>query len=231
MRRFNTFLFVMTCITLPLEGQTPIDYRFDHVRSRVTVTMPASEIRAAEGTLAHSGDRVRAGWFGYAMLTAPRYAAHFEVFAGTEVRLAGGSPGVLLTLERGRLEAIFDAITGEEPRMVQTPGALLAVRGTRYGVEVGRGGNADLLVFEGVVEVRSPLRPEPLFVRAGETCHYGTNTAPASMPMSRGMTEEMWRQHGAGNDGMTPRDGGMDGMSRPQGTSPRPPMSGSGHHG
>ncbi len=230
MHRCVIATIISISIAVPIHGQTPIDYRFDHVRSRVTVTMPASEIRAAEGTMAHSGDRVRAGWFGYARLTAPRYAAHFEVFAGTEIRLAGGTPGVLLTLDRGRLEAIFDAITGEEPRMVQTPGALLAVRGTRYGVEVGRSGDADLAVFEGVVEVRSPLRSEPLFVRAGESCHFGTHTAPSAMPM-RGMTEEMWRQHGMAGEGTMPRDGGMDGMSRPQGTSPRPPMSGSGHHG
>lgn len=231
MRRFINFMIVFICIALPLEGQTPIDYRFDNVRSKVTITMPAAEIRAAKGTVAHGGDRVRAGWFGYAMLTAPQYAAHFELFAGTDIHLAGGTPGVLVTLERGRLQAIFDAITGEEPRMVQTPGALLAVRGTRYGVEVGRGGDADLVVFEGVVEVRSPLRPEPLFVRAGETCHYGTNMPPMAKPSPRGMTEEMWRQHGGQGEGMMPRDGGMDGMSRPKGTAPNPPMSGKSHHG
>lgn len=231
MRRFSVFLLALISVALPVVGQTPIDYRFDRVRSKVTVSTPAEQIRASEGTIAHSGDRVRAGWFGYAMLTAPRYAAHFEVFAGSDVRLAGGTAGVLLTLDRGRIEAIFDAVTGQEPRMVQTPGALLAVRGTRYGVEVGRGGIADLVVFEGVVEVRSPLRPEPLLVRAGETCHFGTNTPPKAMPMPRGMTEEMWRKHGAGGDGMMPRDGGMDGRSRPQGAPPHPPMSGSGRHG
>lgn len=231
MKRVAVFLLTLVFSTPSLVGQEPIDYRFERVRSKVTVATMSAETRAAAGSVAHGGDRVRTGWFGYALLGAPRFGARFEVFAGSDVWLAGESPGVLLSLERGRLKAIFDKITGEEPRMVQTPGALLAVRGTRYGIEVGRDGAASLVVFEGSVEVRSLLRPEPLLVRAGETCHFSTSMRPESMPMPRGMTEEMWQRHGSGMDGGTmPRDGGMDGMGGTHGGTSRP-RSGSGHHG
>ncbi len=229
-RRAASLLTLLFC-ALPLLGQEPLDYRFERVRSKVTVATSTAETRASAGSIARGGDRVRTGWFGYALLGAPRVGARFEVFAGSDVRLASETPGILLSLERGRLKAIFDKITGEEPRMVQTPGALLAVRGTRYGIEVSRDGAASLVVFEGSVEVRSPLRPEPFLVRAGETCHFSATLRPEAMPMPRSMTEEMWQRHGAGmGGGMMPSDGGMKGMGGTQGATP-PPRSGSGHHG
>lgn len=231
MKRNAASLFALMLFALPLLGQEPVEYRFESVRSKVTVATPAAETRAAAGSVAHGGDRVRTGWLGYALLGAPRFGARFEVFAGSDVRLASETPGVLLSLERGRLKAIFDKITGDEPRMVKTPGALLAVRGTRYGIEVERDGTASLVVFEGTVEVRSPLRPEPLLVQAGEACHFSASMRPELMPMPHGMTEGMWQRRGAGmGGGSMPRDGGMDGMRGAQGGTNRP-RSGSGHHG
>lgn len=231
MKRISTLLIILSCSILPLSGQNPIDYRFERVRGKVTVSASAAETRAAAGSVAHAGDRVRTGWRGYALLEESRHAARFEVFAGSDVTLAGDAPGVLLSLERGRLRAIFDKITGEEPRIVRTPGALLAVRGTRYGIEVGRDGLAVLSVFEGIVEVRSPLRPEPLLVRTGEACRFGMNRAPVASPMPRSMTEEMWQKNGSGmGGGMTPRGDGTDGMSGSHGATPRP-NPGTGHKG
>ena len=66
------------------------------------------------------------GWFSYALIGSDRHRAPLRVFSTTSVTLAAGTPGVILTLERGRIRAAFDKITGSEPRTVQTPGALLA---------------------------------------------------------------------------------------------------------
>src|SRR5262249_4009176 len=141
-----------------------IDYRFDQVKRKVTL----NDARVAAGHRAQSGDRVETGWFSYAMLASDHYKAKFEIFSFTNVKLAGGAPGVILTLDRGKLRAVFDKITGDEPRAVQTPGALLAVRGTQYDVEVDKDGRTDLKVFEGTVEIRWQARPEkPVFVHAG----------------------------------------------------------------
>lgn len=227
MKRIAAVLAVLT-FSLPLFAQQPIDYRFDEVRRKVTLTSATGDNRASAGVVARSGDRVQTGWFSYAMLAAPRYAARFEIFAGSDVRLASDTPGVLLSLERGRLKAIFDKLTGDEPRMLRTPGALLAVRGTRYGIEVGRDGATTLAVFEGVVEVRSSLRSEPLLVHADEICHFSRTAPPDVMPRSHGMNEDMWNRHGGGMDGGMGAGGGMEGGSH-DGMN-RPP-SGSGHHG
>lgn len=231
MKRSAVALLALTLSALPLLGQEPVEYRFEQVRRKVTVATPAAETRASAGSVARGGDRVRTGWFGYALLGAPRFAARFEVFAGSDVRLASETPGVILTLERGRLKAMFDKITGEEPRMVKTPGALLAVRGTRYGIEVGSDGAASLVVFEGTVEVRSALQPESQLVHAGEACHFSRTLRPETRPMPRGMTEGMWQRHGSGmGSGTAPRDGGMGGMGGTRGEA-KPPRTGSGHHG
>ena len=229
MKRIAAVLAALT-FSLPLVAQEPIDYRFDEVRRKVTVSGATGDNRASAGVVARSGDRVQTGWFSYALLAAPRYAARFEIFAGSDVRLASDTPGVLLSLERGRLKAMFDKLTGEEPRMLRTPGALLAVRGTRYGIEVGRDGATTLAVFEGVVEVRSSLRPEPLLVHADEICHFSRTAQPDIMPMSQGMNEDMWNRHGGGMDGGMMPGGGMDGGAGGHGGMNRP-SSGSGHHG
>lgn len=204
--RSSLFLVSVFCL-LTSGAPRPIDYQFERVRSKVMLSSSGGELRAQQGTEAKSGDRIRTGWIGYAVLDAKRHAATFEIFSSSDVVLASDAPGAILSLERGRIKAIFDKITGAEPRAVQTPGALLAVRGTRYGVEVGRDGRATLAVFEGAVEVISPLQPESLLVRAGEICEFGRTHAPRSMPMPRGMNEHSWNQRGMGGT----HDGGMDG--------------------
>ena len=152
-----------------------IDYRFDQVKR----TVKLNDAQVAAGKNAKSGDKVETGWFSYAMLASDHYKARFEIFSSTNVKLAGGAPGVILTLDRGKLHAMFDKITGEEPRVVQTPGALLAVRGTQYDVAVDKDGRTDLRVFEGTVEVRWQTRPEqPVYVHAGEMTNFGRQDPP-----------------------------------------------------
>ncbi|HKO57475.1 MAG TPA: FecR domain-containing protein, partial [Thermoanaerobaculia bacterium] len=176
---------VLTVSAFGAAAQAPIDYRFDDVRRTVTLTSGAQEQKVARGQRAQGGDKVQTGWFSYALIASERYQAKFELFGSTDVRLAEGTPGVILSLERGRLHAIFDKITGSEPRIVKTPGALLAVRGTQYDVDVDKNGQTTLRVFEGIVELKSELRPEPIFIRAGEAANYGRREPPVARPMTQ----------------------------------------------
>src|SRR5437763_1245278 len=80
---------------------------------------------------------------------------------------------------------MFDKITGSEPRVVKTPGALLAVRGTAFDVDVDTAGHTTVDVFEGVVEVRSDLLRQPMLVHPGEETTFGRReppSAPRPMP-------------------------------------------------
>lgn len=196
-------------------AQQPIDYRFDEIKRKVTLTTPARQLAVEKGQRAASGDKVSTGWFSYALIASDRYRAKFEIFASTDVQLAGGAPGVILSLERGRLRAMFDKITGNEPRVVQTPGALLAVRGTQYEVNVDNAGQTELRVYEGTVEVRSDLRPTPLLVHAGEAASYSRKDPPI--------------QHAMPHDGNTPGRDSHGDPHDPHGSGERPPQQPGGH--
>jgi hypothetical protein len=188
MKTFAASLPLLFVFSAVAQAPAPIDYRFDEVKRKVTLTTPTQALTAAKGQKAQSGDKVSTGFFSYALIASDHYKAKFEVFGSTDVHLAGGTPGVILSLDRGRLHAIFDKLTGTEPRIVQTPGALLAVRGTEYTVNVDRAGATTLDVWEGTVEIRSELRHEPMLVHAGQESSFGRHeqpTPPREMPPER----------------------------------------------
>ncbi|HEV8433635.1 MAG TPA: FecR domain-containing protein [Thermoanaerobaculia bacterium] len=232
MKTFIASLVALSAVTA--FADTPINYRFDEVKRTVTVTTPKSEVQAAAGTKAQSGDKVHTGWFSYALIASKEHGAKFEIFSSTDVVLAGNEPGVLLSLSRGTIHAMFDKITGSEPRVVKTPGALLAVRGTQYSVEVDDKGKTTLGVFEGTVEVRSPLKKEPTFVHAGEAVDFSDHAPPMSMPMPRNMAGTPRGPEGPGGPagrGNPPPGNGHNAPPPPGGgrNGPPPPPPG-GHH-
>ena len=234
MRKVIACLITLSAVGALSGQQTPIDYRFDEVKRKVVLTTSKQELRVDRGQRAHGGDRVQTGLFSYALIASERHQARFEMFSSTSIQLAEGTPGVILSVERGKLHAIFDKIVGNEPRVVKTPGALLAVRGTQYVVEVDDAGRTTLDVFEGTVEVRSPLREQPLLVHAGQESIFGRSEPPTSRPMPDDRRRndpnrrgDEW--HGGPGDhrGQAPHGGGPEGQP-PQPTSP-PPKPG-GHH-
>ena len=215
------FPALVAAVALASAGDaTRLAYRFEEVKSKVVVTeasAPEKERKAAAGDVAWSGDRVRTGFWGRAVVSVPDRKARFEISSSTTAVLAGGEPGVLLTIEKGRLKAIFDALTEGAPqeRRVAAPGALLSVRGTRYGVEVVDGETL-LAVFEGVVEV-TPTAPgfKALQVRADELCTFGPKAPPRPGPMrERGIDEKSWENR--------PRGGSPDGRGEMPGARGAP---------
>jgi len=204
---------LLAFFTISIAAQ-PLEYRFDEIKRKVLL----QGAQAAKGQQAHGGDKVTTGWFSYARIASERHRATFEIFSSTDVTLASDTPGVILSLERGRIRAAFDKITGSEPRVVKTPGALLAVRGTEFDVTVDASGNTTLDVWEGIVEVTSPLQEEPQFVRAGEMSRFGPQRPPQTGPMPDHRRRDREPGMDPGRDG---RDG-RDRMPPPDGHSPDP---------
>ena len=212
---------VALLLALPAVAQ---DYRFDEVKRTVAL----NEKRVATGERAKGGDSVETGWFSYALISAEGHRAKFEIFGSTEVKLADETPGVILSLKRGRIRAAFDKITGSEPRVVKTPGALLAVRGTQFDIRVDRDGNTTVDVYEGIVEVQSPLQRAPVFVRAGEESIHGPNRPPVTRPMpEHRRREDANRERAREKDG---QEGGQDRGGRKPGDGKRGDPHG-GHEG
>lgn len=195
------------------------DYRFDEIERKVLL----EGAQAVKGQQAHGGGKVVTGWFSYARITSDRHRAMFEIFSATQVTLSSETPGEILSLERGRIRAVFDEIMGGERRVVKTPAALLAVHGTDFEVHVDASGETTLDVWEGLVEVRSPLRQEPQFVRAGETSRFGPRRPPHILPMPahrhRDDGTERPRDDRDGDDG----DRGQEPDSGESSRKPRPP--------
>ena len=196
-------------------------------------------MRSRRVSTRRAATRCTTGWFSYALIASDRHKAKFEIFSSTDVHLASGTPGVILSLDRGRLRAVFDKITGNEPRVVETPGALLAVRGTQYDVEVDAAGRTTLDVWEGTVELRSAQLKEPILVHAGEESAFGRHDVPTARPMpedrrKNGPPAREGERTGPPNDGGQhgphngPGDHGQPGPSQqppplPHGTSRKPP--------
>ena len=204
-------------------------YRFDEVK-RTVYLQPGGpkgkEVKAVKGAPAASGDAVRTGWLGQTIISVPTRNSRFEIFADTQVQLASGEPGVLLVVQRGRIKAIFQALLDghQEERRVAVPGALLAVRGTNYGVEVHKDGTTTLAVFEGVVEVigQGP-QTEPIRVKAGEWSTFGPGLAAKIETMrAQGFEERTW------NQGMRPNGTMSSGPMAPGGAMKRGSPTGPG---
>lgn len=224
---FVPFMFTLFQAPAP----EALTYRFEEVK-RSVLRLPGGdktkEVKIAKGDSARSGDAVTTGWWAQTTISVPERASRFEVYANTQVKLASGEPGVLLVVEKGRIKAFFQSLLegNRQERQVAVPGALLAVRGTRYGVEVDKDGKSTLVVFEGVVEVlhKAP-HTESIRVKAGEWATFGPSTLPQIQPMSmRGFQEGNWSQ-GMRPDG-TMGPGAMSPGSMQKGTMGPGPM----HH-
>lgn len=198
-------------------------YRVAALSPKVTAERARSPIPVAEGATLAAGDELRTGWRGRVTLAVPTHATHFEIAPNTLVRLASDEPGVLVVVQSGLLRAVFDAFTGRDERLVATPGALLAVRGTRYALRVAPDGEATVAVFSGAVEVlpRQPSLP-PATVRQGELCSFGPARAPVRRPLPPTLHEGNWERH----QGMTPArhgdPGGSNSTDAPGCSSPSP---------
>ncbi len=235
MRGREAALLVATAIVAAAAApERPIEYRIASVHRTLLRESPDGERRLAAGDAARSGDRLRTGFFSRAEIVAPAVASRFRLAARTRVELAAGRPGLLLHIQRGRLRAQFDDLSDNEPspRLVTTPSAVLAVRGTSYGVQVERSGDTTLVVFDGIVDVSDLAGTGPaLRVGPGQAVRVRHGEGPGAV-QPHAMTPRQWDQ---GNSMPPPTSGpagpghgGEPGVQSP----PRSPRGGgSGRHG
>jgi hypothetical protein len=218
-----TALLVSLLSVAPAGDSDPtLAYEVAHVKRKLIHFTADGKVRLEAGAALHSGDRLRTGSWSSAEIAAPDFQARFRIGSSTRFRLASDTPGVLLELERGRLRAVFEALLTPDPpeRLIQTPSALLAVRGTEYGVEVDRAGTTALVVFRGTVEAIDLERlGEPVQVSAGQKLRIERGKA-AGKPTDHGISSQQWDK---GKRPNFPDDRSSSWSERPSETAPGMP--------
>ena len=179
-------------------SQAPLVLEYDviAVKRKLLLETTDGELALQVGDHVQSGDVLRTGSRSRAELAVIEYSAKFVVSSKTSFRLAHDRPGVLLEIERGSLRAIFGKLPEGDTRerLISTPSAVLAVRGTDYGVEVEKDGDTSIAVFEGTVEVwNADGIGERLFVPAGRATRIKRGKAP-STPKPHGLSSHAWDQ-------------------------------------
>ncbi len=216
----RAILIALLATSAPVVGvDTPvpvaITYEVVAVDGTLFLELETEPRRLNPGDRPVSGDRLRTGSSSAATLGVPSYTTVFRLDSKTTCTLAHDRPGVLLHVERGRLRAIFGTFTGTDPRIVTTPSAVLAVRGTDYGLKVKKNGDTRLVVFDGVVEVVDPTGTKsPVRVEAGQQTRIRPGR-PAEAPEPHRLTPNDWDRGfdapapGMGTNGAMP--GGQSG--------------------
>ena len=178
------------------ETETTLVYDVAAVKRQLLLATTDGELQLQQGDQAHSGDSLRTASRSTANLEVPDRAASFHVKAKTRFHLAHIRPGVLIDVERGSLRAVFGKLPEGDAseRLVTTPSAVLAVRGTDFSVEVTKNGHTSVVVFEGIVEIRDPGGVgEIVQVRAGQFTRIRKGRAPSS-PAAHGLSADDWNR-------------------------------------
>jgi hypothetical protein len=218
------------------EAPTTIDYRVTAVKRIFLAVEDTTEYQLSVGDTVLSEQRVRTGSRSSADLRVDEFEAEFHISAKTACRLAGGTPGVLLEVDRGSIRGEFGPLNGDRERLVVTPSAVLAVRGTEYGLSVNKKGETTVTVFGGLVELRSRDGGfEPLKLRAGQASRIRKGHEPAS-PWGHGLTTRDWDRGrrpslpgGDGNGIQSSAGGSQQGAAGSGGN--QQPRTGSRRHG
>lgn len=200
MMRWQTTAIVLSLATLALatasEDPAVLEYDVISVKRKLLLETTDGELALQAGDHAGSGDVLRTGSRSRAELAVVEYSVRFVVSSKTRFRLAHDRPGVLLEIERGSLRAIFGKLPegDSRERLITTPSAVLAVRGTDYGVEVEKDGDTSIVVFEGTVDVWEVGGiGEKTSVQAGQSSRIRKGKAPSS-PTPHGLSSREWDQ-------------------------------------
>jgi hypothetical protein len=196
--KWLTASIVLTLLTLAAatasEDPAVLEYNVVALKRKLLLETADGEQALQVGDHARSGDVLRTGSRSRAELAVVEYSARFAISSKTSFRLAHDRPGVLIEIERGSLRAIFGKLPEGDTRerLIATPSAVLAVRGTDYGVEVEKDGDTSVTVFEGTVEVWDVGGVgKKMMVAAGQSSRIKRGKAP-STPKRHGLSSTDW---------------------------------------
>jgi ferric-dicitrate binding protein FerR (iron transport regulator) len=215
---------VMFILALPALGQNPVAGQISAVKGKVSL------IRGQHvPVLLHQRDEVQAG---DSILTDAKSSATMRLPDGSTVRIYPNSR-VELRSEHGKWREFLYVLLGNvrvqiekisgrpNPKVVTTPTAIIAVRGTIFAVAVAQNGDTQVGVEKGLVAVASQLHPEKeVLVQSGQEV-WLRNGKELSQPQR--MQRSMPGLTDYGSSGIGMRGPGGGGTNRPAGRGRRGP--------
>ena len=170
-------LHAQTNVPAPLAGAIVTDWS-----GVVEVQLPGQSFaKPQRGQMLPAGAIIATGE-GRVLLTVRSDESNILVRPRTRLILNQPSPSNWNTLEvlLGRIRAYIQKRTGGAPPFqLGTPSAVVAVRGTRFDVEVNRRGTTEVDVFDGLVEVASSgIKGKSVLVSPGFSTRVAIGGAP-----------------------------------------------------
>ncbi|WP_031497479.1 FecR family protein [Bryobacter aggregatus] len=211
-----------------------------HVQGQVQVLRDEIPWAINVGDTINPKQEIITGFDGYAKIQVPDGSV-FEIFPGSRAtfRSNQGNLRELLDLWIGRVKVHIEKLNGKpNPNRIQTPSAVISVRGTTFDVTVEDGDETLVLVEEGQVAVQHALMPfsSAKILNGGDYLRVYKNQPIADKSFDRGqvllkvlrMMQDIWitQPHvgGAAGPGAGPSSvpGGLPGDT---GAPPPPPSA------
>jgi len=215
---------VMFILALPALAQNLVTGQITTVKGKVSL------IRGQNvPVLLHQQDEVQAG---DSILTDAKSSATMRLPDGSTVRIYPNSH-VELRSEHGKWREFLHVLLGNvrvqieklsgrpNPKVITTPTAIIAVRGTIFAVAAAQNGDTQVGVEKGLVAVASQLHPEhEVLVRPGQEV-WLRNGKDLSQPQRMQRSMPGLRDYGSSGTGMWGSGGG--GTNRPTSRGRRGP--------
>lgn len=213
---------VLFILALPALAQNPVAGQMSAVKGKVSL------IRGQNvPVLLHQRDEVQAG---DSILTDAKSSATLRLPDGSTIRIFANSHVELrsehgkwrefLHLVLGNVRVSIEKLSGRpNPKVVTTPTAIIAVRGTIFAVAVAQNGDTQVGVEKGLLAVASQLHPEKeVLVNPGQEI-WLRNGKDLSQPQRMQRSMPGLTVSGPSGNGM--RGSGSGGTNRPAGRSRR----------
>lgn len=184
-------VFVLLVVALPLWAAPPagVEGQMTEVKGDVSVVRgQAPPVPLRKNDTVQAGDEILTDRKSSATIRMPD-SSTVRIYPNSHVvlRTETGTWKEFLHVLLGNVRVQIEKLSGRpNPKSLTTPTAIIAVRGTIFGVEVERTGDTKVGVGKGLVSVANQLHPaDEVLVKAGQSVWVRRDQRPTAPEMMR----------------------------------------------
>jgi ferric-dicitrate binding protein FerR (iron transport regulator) len=189
---FNlSVLFVLLVVALPMRAAPPagVEGEMTEVKGNVSLVRgQAPAVRLRKNDTVQAGDEILTDRKSSAIIRMPD-SSTVRIYPNSHVvlRTETGSWKEFLHVLLGTVHVQIEKLSGRpNPKTLTTPTAIIAVRGTIFGVAVEQTGDTRVGVGKGLVSVANQLHPgDEVLVKAGQSVWVRRDQRPTQPQMMR----------------------------------------------